>query len=326
MVIIIPVWMLVYLAVVVAFTTPSSYEAFILRPSQFCSTTPTITTTTTTTTTTTAATNNITSAAATTTTWYNLAATRCGDPKRPPTTRNRRRLFFLIVSNSLVGGLSNPIINSAAVPTIDLVQGAPPLPPLPTPVRPRAPTVEALVPATLVRRQLNLAVQLLDGFGNNATVSWNHDGGRTLQQLRHVFDVTVLPTNTLGQRMDTSYFSQKSKLSGSKVRAALNVYTANLQFGDSYVLTASPEIRKQLIRNDALPDIQTVVTADLDLRDLYRNTIQTAVDDICAELTLDQPDVVELQSLLWDAVRSLNAWFNFIDEPDIQAAESFVGS
>ena len=45
-----------------------------------------------------------------------------------------------------------------------------------------------------------------------------------------------------------------------------------------------------MIRADALPGVKTVITADLDLRDLYRNQIQTAVDDLQAELALNEPD------------------------------------
>jgi hypothetical protein len=64
----------------------------------------------------------------------------------------------------------------------------------------------------------------------------------------------------------------------------MNVYTANLRFGESYLLTASPEVLKKMIREEQLPDVKTVITADLDLRDLYRNRIQTTMEDAQAEL------------------------------------------
>jgi hypothetical protein len=109
-------------------------------------------------------------------------------------------------------------------------------------------------------------------------------------------------------------------LSGPLVRSALNVYTANLRFSDSYVLTADPAVRKQLIRSDALPNVQTVITADLDLRDLYRSVIQTAVDDLQAELC-STADASEVQTLLSQAQVAVTAWFALIDEADIRDAE-----
>lgn len=64
---------------------------------------------------------------------------------------------------------------------------------------------------------------------------------------------------------------------------AFNYYTRQLSFADEYVLTASKEERKQLIRNDNLPSLTAVITSDLDRRDLYRNQFLTAIDDASAE-------------------------------------------
>jgi hypothetical protein len=86
------------------------------------------------------------------------------------------------------------------------------------------------------------------------------------------------------------------------------------------VLTADPVVRKQLIRSDALPNVQTVITADLDLRDLYRNAIQMAVDDIQAEL-FSVCDAMEVQTLVSQAQVAMMAWFALIDEADVLAAE-----
>lgn len=112
------------------------------------------------------------------------------------------------------------------------------------------------------------------------------------------------------------------KLSGKTVRSALNMYTSKLRYGQSYVLTAAPALRKELIRNDALPDVKAVVTADLDLRDLYRNAMHTAVDDVAAELALlDRADPDEVRTLLETATSAADAWFALIDEADVRAAE-----
>jgi hypothetical protein len=69
-----------------------------------------------------------------------------------------------------------------------------------------------------------------------------------------------------------------------------------------------------------LPNVQTVITADLDLRDLYRNAIQTAVDDLQAEL-FSTGDVMEVETLLSQAQVAVTAWFALIDEADIRDTE-----
>jgi len=68
-------------------------------------------------------------------------------------------------------------------------------------------------------------------------------------------------------------------------RAAFNTYTRQLQFDSQrYVWTATAEERKKFIRQyDALPDVSTVITSDLDLRDLLRNQILDAWDDARGE-------------------------------------------
>lgn len=64
------------------------------------------------------------------------------------------------------------------------------------------------------------------------------------------------------------------------MRAVMNLYTANLKFGDSYVLTASAKDKKTYIRNyNQLPGVNQVIASDLDLRDLYRNQVQTKIED-----------------------------------------------
>jgi hypothetical protein len=115
--------------------------------------------------------------------------------------------------------------------------------------------------------------------------------------------------------------AENRKLSGAAVRAAMNVYTANLQFGESYILTASPSVKKELIRKyDGLPDVKQVITADLDLRDLYRNQAQTTIEDIQAELYRQEPDPAELVVLLAEAKKAYVLWFAFIAESAIREA------
>ena len=93
------------------------------------------------------------------------------------------------------------------------------------------------------------------------------------------------------------------------------------------MLTASPEVRKKMIREEQLPDVKTVITADLDLRDLYRNKIQTTMEDAQAELYSPNFDGVELVDLLQEASSACTTWFGFISPQDAQEArQSFEGS
>jgi hypothetical protein len=110
------------------------------------------------------------------------------------------------------------------------------------------------------------------------------------------------------------------------VRAAMNLYTANLRFGESYILTASPSVKKALIaKYDGLPDVKLVVTADLDLREWYRNLAQTTIEDIQAELYREEPDPAELVVLLEEATQSFGAFFYLISENDIREALQLAG-
>jgi hypothetical protein len=192
--------------------------------------------------------------------------------------------------------------------------------------RPYAASVEALIPATQVRRLLHDASLLATRLGTENA----NEANLTLSQLRSLFaDDLSVPERSVSRRQPPISRSSTSgldawvkldHLSGPLVRSALNIYTANLRFSDSYVLTADPAVRKQLIRSDALPNVQTVITADLDLRDLYRNAIQTAVDDLQAEL-FSTGDVMEVHTLLSQAQVAVTAWFALIDEADIRDTE-----
>jgi hypothetical protein len=108
------------------------------------------------------------------------------------------------------------------------------------------------------------------------------------------------------------------------MRAALNAYTNNLIFGDSYVLTASKEERSRLIREERLPDVTSVIRSDLDLRDLYRNQILSYMDEARAELRYqlvqETFDGKELETLLREAKANCDKWFEFVPSADVQEA------
>ena len=110
------------------------------------------------------------------------------------------------------------------------------------------------------------------------------------------------------------------------MRAAFNAYTNNLVFGETYLLTADSQDKSRLIRSyNQLPDVTSVIRSDLDLRDLHRNQVLTAMDDAKAELELQSSsdnsfDGSELISLLKEAQSACSAWFGFVPEADAQEA------
>eukprot|EP00553_Chaetoceros_curvisetus_P002261 CAMPEP_0204628534 /NCGR_PEP_ID=MMETSP0717-20131115/16074_1 /ASSEMBLY_ACC=CAM_ASM_000666 /TAXON_ID=230516 /ORGANISM="Chaetoceros curvisetus" /LENGTH=205 /DNA_ID=CAMNT_0051645179 /DNA_START=16 /DNA_END=630 /DNA_ORIENTATION=+ len=80
-------------------------------------------------------------------------------------------------------------------------------------------------------------------------------------------------------------YAELQREQSNDMRRAFNYYTRQLNFnGDSYVLTASTDERKRMIRNDDLPTLTSVIASDLDLRDLYRNEYLTAIEDAVAEV------------------------------------------
>ena len=124
--------------------------------------------------------------------------------------------------------------------------------------------------------------------------------------------------------------SQRDK--ANSIRAAFSFYTQQLVFGDSYLLTASKADKKRMIRNDELPSLTAVITSDLDLRDLYRNQLLTAIDDAQAEVAyqvkqpanaLDLEDTIDLMN---QAHTACEKWFDLISPEDIKEAYDIVAN
>jgi len=183
--------------------------------------------------------------------------------------------------------------------------------------RPRAP-LEALLPATrqriLLEQCLDLSSQLLRTSSTPASTST----AATISQLQ-----AILLSPTSSQDKPDHHFD--SHLSGMAIRTACNFYTAQLKFADSYLLTANKNDKSTMIRRDGgVPTVKQVVIADLDLRDLYRNELQTLVDDAQAELYLQAMDAVELNTLLTRAKRASDHWFGLISEQDVKEARDAV--
>jgi len=114
----------------------------------------------------------------------------------------------------------------------------------------------------------------------------------------------------------------------NSIRAAFNYYTQQLVFGDSYLLTASKEDRKRMIRSDQLPTLTAVITSDLDLRDLYRNQILTAMDDARAEVLFQmkqqKPEFEDTILFIKEAYAASEDWFALIPKEDLDEAMNAV--
>ena len=126
---------------------------------------------------------------------------------------------------------------------------------------------------------------------------------------------------------------EKAREDADEVRAALNLYTSNLNFNpDRYTLTGSKSERSRLIRNDQLPDVKNVIASDMGLRYLLRNEVLTALDDARAELRYQMEedekghtvDGTELVDILQRAKVSCDKWFGLIGEEDVAAALEIV--
>jgi hypothetical protein len=114
----------------------------------------------------------------------------------------------------------------------------------------------------------------------------------------------------------------------SPMRAGFNAYTNNLVYGDAYRLNVEGDAKKALVRNDALPNVNSVVVSDLDLRDLYRNQVLQSVDDAKSEvlyqLKSGEVDVDGILQYLLDAQASCRAWFAFVPTDDVEEALQVV--
>jgi hypothetical protein len=81
-----------------------------------------------------------------------------------------------------------------------------------------------------------------------------------------------------------------------------------------------------MIRDDALPDVKSVIASDMGMRYLYRNEVLTNMEDARAELQYQigqgdgSFDATDLLEILRQAQSSCNKWFSLIDESDVQNA------
>ena len=185
--------------------------------------------------------------------------------------------------------------------------------------KPWAP-IESLLPATRVRLLIQQSIDLTQQL---ITCSTNEQS-KTSNQIEPI--LTKL-TQILSPPLDNSNIQPNKS-----IRLAFNTYTAYLRYDDRYTLNVSPKEKKSMVREDRLPDVKQVITADLDLRDLYRNLVIENVDEARAELRYllniydkgDSLDGTELLRLLKNANDACDEWFGFIGDEEVKAALNAV--
>ncbi len=157
------------------------------------------------------------------------------------------------------------------------------------------------------------------------------------------------PLELMGERRQWNRLSniEKKRESDSPVRLALNIYTTNLNYNpNQYVFGGTTEEKRALIRENRLPSTVEVIRSDLDARDLYRNALQTALEDARAEYLYQTKrmnaekeeegrmkdgkseketiDLTELVDVLKQAKFAIDKWFSFVPEQDVKAAMEIV--
>lgn len=235
-----------------------------------------------------------------------------------PRMKDRRDFISMAVSTNMV------LILTKSMGEADAAEDPGSM--LATPPKPFAP-LEALLPAALQRNLLKSALQLSKA-GQSASTE---EIVQNLQEILEPPSATSTPQRRAISMTRRYILDQKqlmthpiSRLSGRTFRAAMNVYTSNLRFGESYLWNAPRSETKRWIReNGQLPSVQQVITADLDLRDLYRNQVQTRIEDAQAELynQSQSVDFEELTSLLSEATDACDKWFQLISVDDLLQAD-----
>ena len=203
--------------------------------------------------------------------------------------------------------------------------------------KPKAP-MGALIPAAQQRLLLEQCLAILSS--SKLLSLWKEKQQQQdeyIQQLQSILlPLEEEPNNKLRRSSSSSSNNNNNKdlsvmlqyqpnknLSGSLVRAAMNVYTANLNYGgdEAQYTVTDPDWKKSYIRaNYGLPDVKQVIEADLNLRDLYRKQVQLKLDDASAELYSKNRNDEELKNLLQEAADMFDRWLGMVGDADVKVA------
>jgi hypothetical protein len=193
----------------------------------------------------------------------------------------------------------------------------------------------ALVPAVEQRLLLQVIIAELSSSSSSSSSLSSTVSPSSIEKIKSI--LPPLNEDRIPDYRVMQQYSPSKVLMGSLTRAAMNLYTSNLNYGISksssssssrqnqspteYYTITDPAWRRDYIRaNDGLPTVDQVVAADLDVRDLYRNQVQQRLDDASAELYSRECDVEELQSVVVDAAKSFDMWLDRISDEDVADA------
>lgn len=221
---------------------------------------------------------------------------------------------------------------------------------------PSAP-LDALLPATRVKRSIEYCIQLIDKATEGSS--------EAVEELRQIilepqnFTMTLQLKGVPPKPADLyleSYQAMKGDLpfqqflikngdvntwrrlkkkekeleSRNEIRAAMNAYTDSIVFSsDTYLLNVDKTTRSKMVREDRLPKVKEVINSDMGMRYLYRNEVLSAMDDAKAELEYqlthkNEIDLLELKRLLTSASDAVDNWFSLIDPKDVKAALDII--
>jgi hypothetical protein len=229
-------------------------------------------------------------------------------------------------------------------------------PSAPPRTKPYAP-LEKLVPAARVKWTIEYAIKIAETMNENDTEAWRsleslilvpqkYTNGQfseipdapakayleTYKRNREGLQLLAQPGAILVQSGEIAAWKRLKRQERrdeqrDEIRAALNLYTSSLNYdAQSYLLNVRAAERKQMIRQDSLPDVKQVIQSDMGLRYLYRNEVLTAMQQVRDELDyqLRQLEVSrskqDLIPLLAAARTACEEWFSLIDARDVEEA------
>jgi hypothetical protein len=240
---------------------------------------------------------------------------------REGTIMNRRRFLF--------GTATISMMPSSPLPSLAIGEGEQRMT---LTQKPKAP-LAALIPAAQQRLLLEQCLYLSNQLRKNSTSDEKRE--KTLQELKSLLaplpsSYIIAPGKGKRKRNYDVQILQKAlpnqRLSGEVAAAALNVYMTSLRYGDKlpeYEITDNAWKKSYIRENDGLPTIQNVLRADLNLRELYKNSLVTRLDDASAELyntNNAMVDAEELKQILQNAANDFDLWLERIDDSQVKQA------
>ena len=194
--------------------------------------------------------------------------------------------------------------------------------------KPTAP-IGALIPAIQQRLLLEAALEWMKPNQDSNDPQQQSPRNQKLKTILLPLDDDITVTDRNRDAKVLKRYDPSRVLRGDLTRATMNLYQTNLNYNnllsidnpnEAFTIT-DPDWKKSYIRaNNGLPDLQKVIGADLDMRQLLRNQVQLKLDDAAAELYADDCNDEELVVLLKEAAQSFDLWLDRVRYGDVRDA------